>query len=81
MVYHLKNVVHVHPIRITRQEENLSGKTAFEWWAAMFGVQIKWYHAYNVQLYEIPLWGSIEDANQKINLCGIGSNSIYERQI
>ena len=63
------------------QEGTLSGKTAFEWWAAMFGVKIKWYHVYNVQLYEKPLWGSIEDANQKINLCGIGSNSIYERQI
>ena len=70
-------------IRI-RQEETLSGKSVIEKWAAKFGFKINIYHADNGKFSEHPFRLVIEDTNQKIIFCGVGSNhknSIIKRKI
>ena len=83
MVDHCSDLTYVHPMRSTIQEENLAVKSAFEIRAATFGVKIKRYHADNGRFYEKPFRSEIEDSNQTITFCGVGShhqNSIDERK-
>ena len=47
IVDHFSNLSYVHLTRIKNQEDNLSGKAAFEIWAATFGVKINRYHVEN----------------------------------
>ena len=68
----------------TSQEKSLSVKSAFERWADRFGVKIKIYHADNGRFSKQALRSKIEDANQTITFCGVGShhqNTIVERKI
>ena len=68
-------------MRITIQEENLSVKPEFEIWADTFGGKIHRYHAENGIFAEQPFRSSIEDSNQIITSCGVGShhhNAIFE---
>ena len=71
-------------MRITIQEENLAGKSAFERWADTFGVKIKGYHADNGRFSKQAFRSEIEDTNQNITFCGVGyhhQNAIFERKI
>ena len=70
-------------MKITRQEDTLSEKLAFERWAAKFGVRIKINHADNGRYSEQPFISAIDDSNQTITPFGVGShhqNSIVERK-
>ena len=65
----------------TSQEENLARKSAFERWADTFIVKIKRYHADNGIFSKQSFRSEIEDANQNIKFCGVGShhqNAIFE---
>ena len=67
----------------TRKEETLEGKPAFEIWAAKFGVKNHRYHANNGRFSEQPFRSEIEDFNQTITFCGVGShhqNAIVKRK-
>ena len=71
-------------MRSTSQEETLSGKPSFEKRTDRFGVKIKIYHAYNGIFSEQYFRSAIEDANQNIKFCGVGShhqNDIFEIKI
>ena len=47
MVENFSDLTYAHLTIITIQEESLEGKSAFERWAAIFGVKINIYHADN----------------------------------
>ena len=70
-------------MRSTIQEETLLRKTAFERWAATFGVKINRYHAENERFSEQPFRSEI-DSEHTITFCGFVShhkNAISERKI
>ena len=84
MVDHFSELTYVNLTIRTSQKETLSGKQAFERWAATFGANIKIYHADNKIFSEQPFRSAIEYANQTITICGVGShnkNAIVERKI
>ena len=54
MVEHFSDLPYVHLIKITSQEETLSVKLSFKILAAIFGVKIKIYNAYNGIFDEQP---------------------------
>ena len=84
MVEHFRDLTYVHLMRSTIQGDILTVKTAFEILSATFGVKLNRYHAYNGIFSEQPLISAIEDSNQTIKFCGVGSyhkNSIFERKI
>ena len=84
MADRFSDVSYVHIMRRTSQEETFSEKSAFEIWSATFIVKIKGYHSYNEIFSEQPFRSVIEDSNQKIIFCGVGShhkNIIFERKI
>ena len=84
MVNHFSDLTYLHLMRITSQEENLAVKSAFERWANTFGVKIKIYHAENGRFSKQAFRSEIEDTNQNINFCGVGShhqNTIVEIKI
>ena len=56
----------------TSQEDISVVKSVFERWAAIFGVKIQIYHAYNRIFSEQPFRSAIEDSNQTITFCGVG---------
>ena len=84
MVKHFSDTTYVHLMRSTIQEETLAGKVAFETCSATFGFKIYRYHEDNGIFYEQPFRSTIEDSNQTILFCGVGShnqNFIVERII
>ena len=83
MADHFSDLTYMHLMISTRQEKSLSVKSAFERWADRFGVKIKIYHADNGRFSEQPFRSAIEDANQTIIFCGVGShhkNEIFEKK-
>ena len=46
----------------------------FEILAATFGVKVHRYHVYNGRFAEQPFRSEIEDSNQTITFCGVGSH-------
>ena len=84
MVNHFSDLTYVQLMRSTNQEESLSGKSAFERWADTFGFKINRYHADNGRFSKQTFRSEIEDSNQNITFCGVGShnqNAIFERKI
>ena len=71
MVDHFSDLTYVNLVIITSREETLAGKSAFERWAATFGVKIKIYHVYNGIFSEQPFRSAIKDANQTIKFWGL----------
>ena len=62
----------------------MSGKTDFEIWAATFGAKINRNHVDHGIFFEQLFRLEIEDFNQTIKFCGVGSyhqNTIFERNI
>ena len=71
-------------MKSTSQEVTLVGKSAFERWAATLGVKNNRYHEKNWRFSEQPFRSAIEDSNQTITFCGVGSyhpNEKFERRI
>ena len=62
MVERFSYLTCVKLMRSISQYETLAVKSAFERWAATFGVKIKRYHADNGRFSEQPLISSIEDS-------------------
>ena len=58
----------------TNQEKNLAGQPAFEKWAHTFGAKIKIYHADNGRFSKQAFISKIENTNQNITFCGVGSH-------
>ena len=84
IVEHFNNLNYVELIRSTRQEVKLSGKSAFGIWSANFAVKVHRCYAENGRFSEQPFGSSVENSNQKISFCGIGShhqNSFVESKI
>ena len=84
MVGQFIDMVYVHLMRSTSQEEAMAVKSAFELWEDTFGVKIKRYHEYNRIFSKQPPRGAVEETNQKINFFGVGShgqNSIDKPKI
>ena len=62
----------------------LAGKADFEIWAAMYGIKINRYHTETCRFYEQPFRSAINNSNQTIIYCGVGShhqNAIVEINI
>ena len=71
-------------MKITSQVKTLAVKSAFKTWASIFGVKINRYHADNERFNEQLFRSALEDDNQTITFCGVGShhsNAIVERKI
>ena len=84
MVEHFIELTYLNLMKSTTQVETLLGKSAFEIWAATFGVRIHIYHADNGIFAEQHFISAIEDSNQKITFCIVRSNhqnKIFERKI
>ena len=63
IVDHFSDVVYVHLMISTSQEETLAVKPVFKWWETMFGLQIKRCHENNDRLSEKPFRDAVEEAN------------------
>ena len=78
---HFSDLNYVHLMRSTTQDENLAVKSAFEIWAAPFGVKVKRYHTDNGKFAEKTFRSDIEDSNNTITFCGVRyhhQSSIFE---
>ena len=81
---HLSSYVYTHLMRNSNQESNLEAKTAYEKHCAIHGVVVQRYHTYNGRFADPEFHKAVEDSNQRITSCGIGShyhNGIAERFI
>ena len=74
MVDNFGDLTYVHLMRTTRKKDTLSGKTTFEKWDATFGVKIKINHTENGKKSKQPFRSAVEDSNQTITFCGVGSH-------
>ena len=84
MVERFSDLNYVNLTRIKRQDENFAGESAFEIWAATFGVKMNRYHADNGIFSEQTFRSEIEYANRTIKFCGVRShhqNYIVEKKI
>jgi len=83
-VDHMSDLVYVHLMRSTTQEETLAAKTAYERYGATHGVTIKRYHADNGRYAEQPFRDACAQANQELTFCGVGAhhqNGIAENHV
>ena len=72
MVDHFSDLTYFRLMRITIQEETLSGKSAFVRWAATFGVKIHRYHAENEIFSEQTFISEIYYSKHIIKFVGLG---------
>ena len=83
-VDHFSNHLHVHLMRSSSQDKMLASKCANERLAATHEVTIQRYHTDNGRFAKKSFRAAVDDANQSISYCGVGThrhNGIFENHI
>ena len=73
-VDHFSNHVHVHLMRSSSQDKTLAAKRAYGSLAATHEVTIQRYHTDNGRFAKKYFRAAVDDANQSISYCGVGTH-------